>query len=289
MSVDQSGTCISLISGGLNFSDGDECLITPISDGTASRRLGDQIVDQLREMILSGEIPPGTRIGQEALAEEFKVSRLPVRDALNRLESEGLVLLRANTGAWVAKLDLIECAELYQVRERLEPLAFAAAATRMSNEEIETLAALVQKMENAPDNETFGRLDRQFHLLSYQASGMKHIIELAERFWNRTQRYRRAYTDFVGSEGRWVIHAEHRLMIDALLRRDSAGAERLLTEHIRRTRFELEKHEDLFEAPELLEPVYRRSVKLEDNGDRVITSAPESKRPRRQRVSRVYP
>lgn len=217
-----------------------------IHEMPTSKRVGERIVNQTREMILSGRIPPGTRIGQEALAEELGVSRLPVRDALNRLEAEGLVLLRPNSGAWVAKLDLIECVELYRIRERLEPMAFAAAVPVMTEAEIQELAGLVEDIEAAPDSETFGRLDRQFHLQSYQPSGMRHVIELAERYWNKTQHYRRAYTDLVGATGRWIIHAEHRLMIDALLRRDAEGAERLLTEHIRRTRFELSKQTELF-------------------------------------------
>lgn len=207
---------------------------------------GQRVTENIRAIILSGELAPGSRIGQEALAERFGTSRIPVREALKRLESDGLVVLVPNSGAWVAKLDLDECVEIYKIRERIEPLALGEAVPRMSDEEIERLAALVEEMEQAGDTATFLRLDREFHLASYRASGMMQLGAMVERFWNTTQHYRRAFTKLLGKDGGWIIHAEHRLMVDALRRRDAEGASHILFEHIRRTRFELERHSELF-------------------------------------------
>lgn len=204
---------------------------------------GQRVTDRIRNLILSGELAPGSRIGQEALAERFGTSRIPVREALKRLESDGLVVLVPNSGAWVAKVDLDECVEIYKIRERIEPLALAESVLRMSDEHIDTLSSLAAQMERTTDPETFLRLDREFHLASYRASGMRQLGAMVERFWNTTQHYRRAFTSLLGPEGWWVIHAEHRLMVDALQRRDAEGASHILFEHIRRTRFRLQQHQ----------------------------------------------
>jgi DNA-binding GntR family transcriptional regulator len=212
--------------------------------------LGDRVTTGIRELILSGELQPGSRIGQTELAERFGTSRIPVREALKRLESDGLVSLVPNSGAWVARLDLAECVEIYKIREHLEPLALGEAVANMSAEEIEALASLVEQMEHAAGTEEFLRLDREFHLSSYRAAGMQQLIGMVERFWNTTQHYRRAFTNLIGEQGSWVIHAEHRLMVDALRRRDAEGAAHILFEHIRRTRFELERNREVFAAPD---------------------------------------
>jgi DNA-binding GntR family transcriptional regulator len=211
--------------------------------------VGHRMTESIRELILTGEFPPGSKISQESLANRFGASRIPVREALSRLESDGLVVLKANRGAWVAKLDLKECLEIYKIRERVEPLALSEAVARISEAEIDRLEELVLAMESATETEVFLRLDREFHLASYRAADMQQLAGMVERFWNTTQHYRRAFTELLGSEGSWIIHAEHKLIIDALRRRDSVGAAHLLHEHIRRTRFELERHQELFSAP----------------------------------------
>lgn len=227
------------------------------SQSPESSLITDRVTENIRALILSGELEPGSRIGQEALANRFSVSRIPVRGALGRLESDGLVVLKPSSGAWVAKLDLTECLEIYMIRERLEPLALSQAVARASDEQIDMLEQLVEQMAGTTDTETFLRLDREFHLASYRAAGMNQLLGMIERFWNTTQHYRRAFTKLLGSERNWIIHAEHRLIIDALRRRDADGAGHVLFEHIRRTRFELARHDDLFPQPEA--PVRRRA------------------------------
>ena len=210
----------------------------------------DRVEAGIRTLILSGELPPGSRIGQEDLAARFSVSRIPVRVALGRLESDGLVVLKANSGAWVARVDLAECLEIYMIRERLEPLALAQSIPNMSEARLEILERLVEEMAASSDTETFLKLDRTFHLTSYADAGMKQLLGIIERFWNTTQHYRRAFTTLLGRERNWIIHAEHRLIMDAIRRRDAEGAGHLLTEHIRRTRCELAGYADHFPDPE---------------------------------------
>lgn len=219
--------------------------------------LSERVTNSIRDLILSGRLGPGSRIGQEQLAEQFGTSRIPVREALKRLESEGLVSLIPNSGAWVAKLDLNECIEIYKIRERLEPLALSESLARMTGEEIDELARLAGRIEKAADTEEFLRLDRQFHLASYRAANMQVLNGMVERFWNTTQHYRRAFTNLIGADS-WVIHAEHSLMIDAMKRRDCDGAAHVLFEHIRRTRFELERNKEVFNPAEPAGPRRKR-------------------------------
>jgi DNA-binding GntR family transcriptional regulator len=181
-----------------------------------------------------------------------------VRVALGRLESDGLVVLKPSSGAWVARVDLAECLEIYMIRERLEPLALAQAIPNMTDERIAQLDRLVEDMAASPDTETFLKLDRTFHLASYADAGMKQLLAMIERFWNTTQHYRRAFTTLLGRERNWIIHAEHRLIVDAIRRRETESAAHLLTEHIRRTRIELSQYADLFPPPE---PTRKRSRK----------------------------
>lgn len=207
---------------------------------------GDRIATSLREAILSGEYAPGARIRQEDIAEEFGASRLPVREALRVLESDGLVTLVANTGAWVSHLSLDECQEMYQIRERIEPLLLGYSLPGLTDETLARLAALADEMQAGADLETFLHLDREFHLLSYAGASTAILGDTVQRLWNSTQHYRRAFTLLAGPEGNRAVHYEHQLLVGALKRGDSVDAERVLSGHIRRTRLELLHHPDIF-------------------------------------------
>lgn len=206
-----------------------------------------RIAEGLRQQILRGELAPGSRIRQEELAAQFGASRLPVRDALRLLEAEGLVRLVAHTGAWVQSLSLHECTEVYLVRERIEPLLLSLSLPHLTEAQVDDLARLAEEMREA-DLETFLRLDREFHLLTYSAARTHVLHELVERLWNSTQHYRRAFALVVGVHPDSPTHAEHRLLVDAIRRRQSADAEDVLRLHIRRTRLELARHPEVFDA-----------------------------------------
>lgn len=213
-------------------------------DGAAGAR----IAASLREAILHGAYPPGTRIRQEDIAQEFGASRLPVREALRILESDGLVTLVANTGAWIAELSLEECQEVYQIRERLEPLLLRYSMPNLNSVTLDRLAWLADQMQAGTDVETFLGLDREFHLLSYSAAKTATLGDTVEKLWNSTQHYRRAFTLLLGPDDNRTMHYEHQLLVTALRRKDSDDAERVLLGHIRRTRLELLGHPELFMA-----------------------------------------
>lgn len=219
---------------------------------TTESRTGDagaRIADSVRNGIISGEYPPGTRIRQEDLAARFGASRVPVRQALQQLEFEGLVTVVANSGAWVSKLTLAECEEVYQMRERLEPLLLRLSAPRLDEPAIEQLSRLAQRISVVgADTEAFLALDREFHLTSYQGADTAQLGDLIQKLWNTTAPYRRAYVETWEPESRRIAYEEHHLIVAALRDHDVEEAERVLAGHIRRTRRQLARNPHVFDA-----------------------------------------
>jgi DNA-binding GntR family transcriptional regulator len=214
-----------------------------LSHGAAGAR----IAAELRQAILNGDYAPGARVRQEDLADRHGASRVPVREALRMLEAEGLVTLVANTGAWVSTVSLAECEEMYQIRERIEPLLLRYNIPLLGDEQVDDLERMALTMESSADVEAFLMLDREFHLSCYAAAETTVLGDTVLRLWNRTQHYRRAYTRLFRSEGDRSVHHEHHLLVSAIRRRDLDEAERVLAGHIRRTRLELARHPDVFE------------------------------------------
>ena len=209
--------------------------------------LSARIADDLRRAILSGELAPGERIRQEEIAEQFGASRIPVREALRILVTDGLVNMVSNSGAWVSSLTQEECSEHYKIRERLEPLLLSYSLPNLTDEDLDLISSLVDQMKETDDIETFMRLDRQFHWVTYSRANTATLSDFIERLWNTTQPYRRVFTRMVRSGGIEVTHLEHELLVEAIKRRDSEEAERILHGHIRRTRIELDRHPEVFE------------------------------------------
>jgi DNA-binding GntR family transcriptional regulator len=210
--------------------------------GAASAR----VAAYLRAAILDGAIAPGDRIRQEDVAERFGASRLPVREALRMLEADGLIEHEPHKGARVPRLSRHEVAVIYQMRERLEPLALTESIPNLEAAELDRLRSLQDAIEADVDRSAFLALDREFHLLTYSGCGIGPLTSMVTRLWNSTQHYRRAFVALSGPSRMWVVHAEHRLLLDAIERRDTADAERYLSGHIRRTRIELERHPEVF-------------------------------------------
>jgi len=211
----------------------------------ASRR----IADQIRERILAGELAPGTRIIQDELAEELETSRIPVREALRMLESSGLVTMKSNLGAWVSKMDQRECDLTYRIRERIEPLLLAESIPHLTDTDIAEMDDIQDRIEATSDVEEFLVLDRRLHWTTYRGHDADELAMMIARMWDTTHHYRRAYTRLAGSQRRWIINSEHRLLIEAIRDRDVVSAEAIMAMHIRRTRIELAAHPEVFELP----------------------------------------
>jgi DNA-binding GntR family transcriptional regulator len=221
--------------------------VTDVEVGAASAR----VADHLRRAILSGEIGPGEWIRQEEVAERLGSSRLPVREALRILEAEGLTEHERHKGARVPSLTMHEVDVVYRMREQLEQLAIAESIPHLDLEDLRALSDLQDQIERLPQGDnaavaTFLELDREFHLRSYTGCRIDQLTSTVTRLWNSTAHYRRTFVTLTGPGRKWVIDAEHRLLLDAINRRDVVDAERQLAGHIRRTRIELGKHPEIF-------------------------------------------
>jgi DNA-binding GntR family transcriptional regulator len=221
-----------------------------------------RIAGALREEILGGRYLPGERIRQEEIAARSGASRIPVREALAMLAAEGLVTVVANSGAWVARLTMEDCAEAYLIRERLEPMLLRMSLPALGDARVARMGELAAEMEaaagsgGAPDVDAFLRADREFHLSSYAGAARGETWQVTHRLWNATQYYRREYTRLAaladggpggGAGGLAVTHMEHRLLLDCIRRHDPDDGERVLVTHIRRTRLELLRHPEVFQ------------------------------------------
>lgn len=219
---------------------------TPGTPDSTSGIGSTRVAAYLREAILGGELKPGDRIRQEEVAERLGASRLPVREALRMLEAEGLTEHEAHKGARVPKLTPHEVDVIYRMRERLEPLALVESLPQLTTDHHEQLEEVQQRIEANDDLEKFLDLDREFHMLTYSGCHIDPLMSNVTRLWNSTQHYRRAFVALGGRSRMWVVNSEHRLILDAIMRRDADDGERFLGGHIRRTRIELGNHPEVF-------------------------------------------
>lgn len=201
------------------------------------RPMSHEVTASLRQAILEGHLQPGDRIGQASIAEAHGVSRIPVREALRQLETEGLITQVPHAGARVSQHSLREIFELYLLRESLEPLLLEHSVMKLSRKQLRELHDSMDRVRSAENDIQVWLLeDRTFHLSSFQAADMPTTLALAERFYNQTQPYRREFFGSLDQEQMDVVHLEHRLILDAIERRDPEEAEMLQRLHILRTR-----------------------------------------------------
>ncbi|HET6530098.1 MAG TPA: GntR family transcriptional regulator [Actinoplanes sp.] len=205
-----------------------------------------RVAAHLRTAILGGVLGPGDRVRQEDVAQQFGASRLPVREALQMLAAEGLIEHEPNKGARVPRLGMHEVDVMYRMREQLEPLALAESLPELDDSDLQELLVIQDEIEDDTDVGAFLELDRKFHLLTYSGCRIEQLNTTVHRLWNSTQHYRRAFVQLSGPSRMWVVNAEHRLLIDAIFRRDEVDAGRFLAGHIRRTRIELSHHPEVF-------------------------------------------
>ena len=207
----------------------------------------ERVASYLREAILGGQIAPGSKIRQEEIAEQLGASRLPVREALRMLESEGLTQFEVNKGARVPAFDRDELEVIYEMQERIETLALRLSLPFLTGAVEDELHALQDRIESTTDVSVFLDLDRQFHLLTYVGCPSAELLGSVTRLWNSTQHYRRAFM-LLKADERWsIVNAEHRLLLDAIARGDEVDCERYLSGHIRRTRIQLVNHPEIFD------------------------------------------
>ena len=187
------------------------------------------VVDELRARILSGELAPGSALRQEALAEELGVSRIPLREAMRLLSSEGMVDLQPHRGSFVSMLSKDEVREFFDLRLRLEPWLLHEAATRIATADLDQAERIVARMDKATAEE-WSQLNWQLHELLYSAAGRPAAINVVRALHEKSERYFRFQV--VNAPIRQQAHDEHLALIALCRARKADKAQKALEQHI---------------------------------------------------------
>ena len=209
----------------------------------ASLTIADSICNKLQTAIVEGTIPSGSKISEPALANQFGISRGPLREALSRLEACKLIERKPNVGARVISLTRQHLVEIYLIRESLEGLAARQAAKNMSDKELNEIDVLLDKHEqHIKQDQSYyqkeGEMD--FHCRIIKGSRNNHLIEM---YINDLYHLIRLYRYQFGMVSKRVPRAfvEHRQIVDAIRQHDGELAQFLMMRHIRSSRRTVEK------------------------------------------------
>lgn len=212
---------------------------TEIDQTLTDSTLSGRTTAALREAIVKGVIAPGEKLNEPRLAEQFKVSRGPLREAIRRLVAMRLVRHIPHVGASVVTLDLSDIMDLYDVREALEAKAAALAAHNMSDQQIAQLRSLLDvHREHYETNagqymQTEGDFDFHYHVIKGSGNALL-THQLCEELYHLIRMFRYQTSQFKARSNRALI--EHEQLIYAIEQRDSIMAEVLMRRHIARAR-----------------------------------------------------
>jgi DNA-binding GntR family transcriptional regulator len=187
----------------------------------------DMVTDELRELITDRQLSPGTPLRQRHLAEQFDVSYTPVREALRRLESEGLVVTDVHRGATVARTETEEIEENYRILAVLEALAGTLAVAKMTDPDLTEIEILYRQVAACqPDDSRLAELNRQFHFRIYECARSPMLLLLMRILW-RSFPYGpqsdRPHQESV---------RQHAQLVKALKRRDEQQVAAIIREHV---------------------------------------------------------
>lgn len=191
------------------------------------------VFESIREAILDGRLKPGERVMEVQLAEKLGVSRTPVREAIRKLELEGLLVMEPRKGAYVADVSLKDVIDVLEVRSSLEGLAASLAATRADEEEIELLKEkAIQFKECIDKNDVQGMIirDSEFHEVILGAAKNKKLTSIIEGLREQVQRFRVTYFTEYNMTSNLV--KEHQNVLNAIQSRDPAKASEHAQKHI---------------------------------------------------------
>ncbi len=202
-------------------------------------RISDQVYQYLRKEIVEGRLTPGQRISPDELADRLRISKMPIKEAIERLVGDGLLEVQARRGTFVARLDAVELAETFEVRCALEVLAGKLAVRHITKADTERLRQLIAAMERSTaktDIRLHLEQNAEFHELIVNRSGNRKLMETWQRF--------RLPIHVAGIHSRtddWVERVareqrEHRAIVRALEQGDPAAVEQAITSHVMRAR-----------------------------------------------------
>jgi DNA-binding GntR family transcriptional regulator len=200
-----------------------------------SQTLQHQVYEYLHDQIVSGNIPPGQRIVEEKIVQETGISRSPIREAIRRLNSDGLVSVSPRGGVRVYRATFSDFKYLYECRLSLEPTAAYYAAIRMDEKQRTKLLDLMDEMNHIVDKKDLDKLkilSSQFHSLIVEASGNPYLVKMMNQLYSLITFYRNAVLNIPLriEEGAF----EHQAIWQAIQTKDGKAAEELMKVHIQR-------------------------------------------------------
>ena len=173
------------------------------------------VLAEIRRQMLDGRLPPGAAVRPDAIGEQLGVSAVPVREALRILEGEGHVDYRPHRGYVVAALDVEDLVEVYRIRELLETEAVRRAIPDLADDDVARLREILAQMEVVrEDILALTAVNRQFHFVLFEASGMPLLVRLLRNLWDFSDRYRMRY--LTAPENRKFVHDQHLRMMRAI-------------------------------------------------------------------------
>lgn len=195
--------------------------------------LRDVVFKTLRQAILKGELEPGERLMEIQLAERLGVSRTPIREAIRKLELEGLVLMIPRKGAEVARISESNLRDVLEVRRSLEELAIDLACQRMTPEELEELKMVQEKFALAirsGDAMQIAETDERYHEIIYLSTKNEKLVQILNNLREQMYRYRLEYIK--DEDKRQILLIEHEHILKALSLRHVQEAKQAVREHI---------------------------------------------------------
>ena len=212
------------------------------------RPLREIVYEELKRQILIGEIAPGTRMMEVELADDMGVSRTPVREAIRKLEKEGLVSIEPRRGAYASDISIKDMVDVLEVRQDLEGMAAGLAALKATEEEKEELKRATEEYRHAVESgdiEEIIKWDEAFHKRIVNCSGNKTLIQLVSQVQELALRFRYIYyDDFSRFEGQPM---EHKEIVDAIISGNAEKARIEADQHISRLKeFVITEGESVF-------------------------------------------
>ncbi|MEE4245967.1 MAG: GntR family transcriptional regulator [Kangiellaceae bacterium] len=193
------------------------------------------VADQIRQLILSGEIPGGQPLRQTALADQLNVSRIPVREALLQLEAEGIVKFEAHKGAVATELSAKECRELFELRAMIEADALKHAISNQTDDDLaiaeHKLQQLDQLLESGTSIDRWSDLNFEFHYALYVAADRPLTLEMIKSLNSSSARYIRL--QLLINNGIPQAEEEHRQLLELCRKKDKQAACKLIKRHIK--------------------------------------------------------
>jgi DNA-binding GntR family transcriptional regulator len=195
-------------------------------------RLSDKAYQRIRHKIITLELPPLSAIDEQALMEDLQLGRTPIREALQRLVAEGLVISAPRRGMFVADISITDLQKIFEMRMILEGFCARLAADRATESQLTELQGVIQRLKQVPDGDSkeLMEIDEQFHLLLYDAADNRFLADTLGRLHALSHRIWHVLLDRIG-DVRGAME-QHAAITTALQERDGARAEALLQQHV---------------------------------------------------------